>query len=65
MKLSMITVAFAAVISLGCANKNTAAPIQTPVTAPQAAPTPALASNNNSKNVIRTGARSGAVSCLC
>ena len=52
MKLSMITVAFAAVISLGCANKNTAAPIQTPVAAPQAAPTPALASNNNSKKML-------------
>ncbi|MFJ1228469.1 lytic murein transglycosylase [Yersinia proxima] len=50
MKLSMITVALAAVISLGCANKNTAAPIQTPVAAPQAAPAPT--SNNNSKKML-------------
>lgn len=50
MKLSMITVALAAVISLGCANKNTAAPIQTPVVAPQT--TPALVSNNSSKKML-------------
>ncbi|MGE4755545.1 lytic transglycosylase domain-containing protein [Yersinia enterocolitica] len=60
MKLSMITVAFAAVISLGCANKNTAAPIQTPVAAPPAAPTPALASNNNSKKMLSEQGRSPA-----
>ncbi|WP_174849743.1 lytic murein transglycosylase [Yersinia artesiana] len=53
MKLSMITVAFAAVISLGCANKNTAAPIQTPVAAPQAAPSPT--SNNNKKMLSEQG----------
>ena len=52
MKLSMITVAFAAVISLGCANKNTAAPMQTPAATPQSAPTSALTAKNNSKKML-------------
>ncbi|WP_186372847.1 lytic murein transglycosylase [Yersinia alsatica] len=36
MKLSMIAVALATVISMGCANKNSAAPMQTQAVAPQA-----------------------------
>lgn len=46
MKLSMITVAIAAVISMGCANKNTAAPIPAQAAASQSAPSPSPVSNS-------------------
>ncbi|WP_162526940.1 lytic murein transglycosylase [Yersinia canariae] len=46
MKLSMITVAIAAVISMGCANKNTAAPRPAQASASQSAPSPSPVSNS-------------------
>ncbi|MDN0105554.1 lytic transglycosylase domain-containing protein [Yersinia rochesterensis] len=46
MKLSMITVAIAAVISMGCAKKNTAAPMQPQAAALQSASSPAPAANS-------------------
>ncbi|WP_181952493.1 lytic murein transglycosylase [Yersinia canariae] len=46
MKLSMITVAIAAVISMGCANKNTAAPRPAQAAASQSAPSPSPVSNS-------------------
>lgn len=47
MKLSMIAVALATVISMGCANKNSAAPMQTQAVAPQ---TKAKSASTNSAN---------------
>ncbi|WP_186368642.1 lytic transglycosylase domain-containing protein [Yersinia alsatica] len=47
MKLSMIAVALATVISMGCANKNSAAPMQTQAVAPQAK---AKSASTNSAN---------------
>lgn len=52
MKLSMITVAIAAVISMGCAKKNTAAPMQPPAAAWQSVPSPAPATNSSSKQML-------------
>ncbi|WP_186377379.1 lytic transglycosylase domain-containing protein [Yersinia thracica] len=46
MKLSMITVAIAAVISMGCAKKNTAAPMQPQAAALPSVPSPAPAANS-------------------
>lgn len=57
MKLSKIAVALLTVISVGCANKNSAAPIQTQVAAPQVMATSASTNSSNTATMLSSQGR--------